>query len=169
MQTSYHIHCETEVHHLIYFHIEFALVHKTTEYLDLHKLLHTSVTYTNLYTVVNFLYIHVLIYKVNSLLNSYPTSGLLICVNPLTLIDCCYLPLSSVHESMLIESFRLPFTLNGNGEKRHKISLDTLTWQCLPWICNVSYIQNHLLQYEISVEFFCMSEGSIQRFVSVQV
>ena len=52
MQTSYHIHCEAEVHHLIYVHIEFALVHKTTVYFrstqniahqcDIHEPLHNS-------------------------------------------------------------------------------------------------------------------------------
>ena len=32
---------------------------------------------------------------------------------------------------VIIESFRLPFTVNGNGEKRHKISRDTLNGQRL--------------------------------------
>ena len=39
--------------------------------------------------------------------------------------------------------------LNGNGEKRHKVSRDTLNK------FNVSNVQNDLLLYEISVEFFC--------------
>ena len=28
----------------------------------------------------------------------------------------------------LLESFRSPFTVNGNGEKRHKVSRDTPNW-----------------------------------------
>ena len=69
----------------------------------------------------------------------------------------------------LIESFRSPFTLNGNGEKRHKVSRYTLNRQSFPWIFNISYVQNHLLLYEISVEFFCSPADSIQRFVSVHL
>ena len=53
-----------------------------------------------------------------------------------------------------IESFRWPFTLNSNGEKRHKVSCDTLNWQCLRWIFNVYYFQNHLLLYEILLSSF---------------
>ena len=54
----------------------------------------------------------------------------------------------------LLESFRLPFTVNGNGEKRHKISRDTLNGQRLRWIFNVSYVQNHLLPYEFPLSSF---------------
>ena len=40
---------------------------------------------------------------------------------------------TTVHSyvSLKLESFRLPFTVNGNGEKRHKISRDTLNGQRL--------------------------------------
>ena len=69
----------------------------------------------------------------------------------------------------LIESFRSPFTLNGNDEKRHLVSRDTLNGQRLRWIFYVSNVQNHLLPYEISVEFFRLPKDSIQCFVSVNI
>ena len=33
--------------------------------------------------------------------------------------------------TVALESFRLPFTMNSNSEKHHKISRDTLNGQCL--------------------------------------
>ena len=53
--------------------------------------------------------------------------------------------------------------LNGNGEKHHKVSRDTLNGQRLQWIFNISYIQKHLLPYKISLVFFSLPAESIQR------
>ena len=61
--------------------------------------------------------------------------------------------------------------LNGKGEKRHEVhvSRDTLNGQRLWKIFNISYIQNHLLPYEISIGLFCSPENIIQSYVSVHV
>ena len=59
--------------------------------------------------------------------------------------------------------------LNGNGEKHHEVSRDTLNGQRLWQMFNISYVQDHLLPYEIFIGLFCLPEDSIQSFVSVHV
>ena len=102
--------------------------------------------------------------------NTLDTHVLLTLIYPLW-CDCLKLCSTNFKgkDAGMLESLRSPFMLHDNSEKHHKIPSDTTNGQRLQRVFSVSNVQNHVLQYKISDQFFFTPDNFIQLLVCVHV